>query len=193
MVGRTLSHYKVLEKLGSGGMGEVYVAEDAKLSRQVALKVLPPEMASSERRMRFEREAKAVAALNHPNIVHVYSVEEAEGIHFITMELVRGKTLSELIPQKGLPLNKFFEVAIPLADAVSAAHQKGITHRDLKPDNLMVSEEGRFKILDFGLAKLRQELWAPPSASFPLVPGLRKGGSLVRSPSCHRSRRRESR
>ena len=157
MVGRTLSHYKVLEKLGSGGMGEVYVAEDTKLSRQVALKVLPPEMASSERRMRFEREARAVAALNHPNIVMVFSVEEAEGVHFITMELVRGKTLSELIPQKGLPLNKFFEVAIPLADAVSAAHQKGITHRDLKPDNLMVSDEGRLKILDFGLAKLKQE------------------------------------
>ena len=157
MIGRTLSHYKVLEKLGSGGMGEVYVAEDTKLSRQVALKALPPEMASSERRMRFEREAKAVAALNHPNIVTIHSVEEAEGIHFITMELVRGKTLSELIPQKGLPLNKFFEVAIPLADAVSAAHQKGITHRDLKPDNLMVSDEERLKILDFGLAKLKQE------------------------------------
>lgn len=157
MVGRTLSHYKVLEKLGSGGMGEVYVAEDTKLSRQVALKLLPPEMASSERRMRFEREAKAVAALNHPNIVTIHSVEEAEGIHFITMELVRGKTLSELIPQKGLPLNKFFEVAIPLADAVSAAHQKGITHRDLKPENLMVSDERRLKILDFGLAKLKQE------------------------------------
>ena len=138
-------------------MGEVYVAEDTKLSRQVALKLLPPEMASSERRMRFEREAKAVAALNHPNIVTIHSVEEAEGIHFITMELVRGKTLSELIPQKGLPLNKFFEVAIPLADAVSAAHQKGITHRDLKPENLMVSDEGRLKILDFGLAKLKQE------------------------------------
>ncbi len=143
MTGRVLAHYKILEKLGSGGMGDVYIAEDTKLSRQVALKVLPPEMAShGERRMRFEREAKAVAALNHPNIVTVFSVEEAEGTHFITMELVKGKTLSELIPKKGLPLNKFFEIAIPLADAVSAAHEQGITHRDLKPDNLMVSDAG---------------------------------------------------
>jgi serine/threonine protein kinase len=97
MIGRTLSHYKVLEPLGSGGMGDVYLAEDTKLDRKVALKVLPPELADSEeRRARFQREAKAIAALNHPNIVHVYSVEEADGIHFITMELVKGKTLTEL-------------------------------------------------------------------------------------------------
>ena len=158
MIGQTLSHYKILEKLGSGGMGEVYVAEDTKLSRKVALKIIRPETASHpERRMRFEREAKAVAALNHPHIVTIYSVEEAEGVHFITMELVRGKTLTELIPKKGLPLNKFLEIGIPLADAVSAAHEQGIIHRDLKPDNLMVSDEGRLKILDFGLAKLKQE------------------------------------
>ncbi len=139
MIGQTLSHYRIIEKLGCGGMGEVYIAEDTKLSRKVALKVLPPEMAeNAERRARFEREAKAVAALNHPNIVTIYSVEEAEGVHFITMELVKGKTLTELIPKKGMPLNKFFEIAIPLADAVSAAHEQGIIHRDLKPDNLMV-------------------------------------------------------
>jgi serine/threonine protein kinase len=148
MIGQTLSHYRILEKLGSGGMGEVYVAEDTKLGRRVALKVLPPEMATGERLMRFEREAKAVAALDHPNIVTIYSVEEAEGIHFYTMQLVKGKTLTELIPKRGLPLNKFFEITIPLADAVSAAHEKGIIHRDLKPDNLMVSDEGRLKILD---------------------------------------------
>lgn len=157
MVGRTLSHYKILQKLGSGGMGEVYVAEDTKLSRHVALKVLSPQMATGERLMRFEREAKAVAALNHPNIVTIYSVEESEGVHFITMELVKGKTVTEQISKKGLPLNTFFEIAIPLADAVSAAHEKGIIHRDLKPDNLMVSDEGGLKILDFGLAKLKQE------------------------------------
>jgi serine/threonine protein kinase len=123
MIGRTLSHYKILHKLGSGGMGEVYAAEDTKLGRKVALKVLPPETASNEERLeRFEREARAVAALNHPNIVTVFSVEESEGVHFITMELVEGKTLTELIPKKGLPLNKFLEIAIPLADAVSTAH-----------------------------------------------------------------------
>jgi serine/threonine protein kinase len=158
MIGRTLSHYKILQKLGSGGMGDVYLAEDHELGREIALKVLPPELAESEeRRSRFQREAKAVAALNHPHIVTVHSVEEAEGVHFITMELVRGKTLSELIPRKGLSLAKFFEIAIPLADAVAAAHEKGILHRDLKPDNLMLSDERRLKILDFGLAKLKPE------------------------------------
>ncbi len=150
--GTRLGSYQILSSLGSGGMGEVYRAKDPKLGREIAIKVLP-EMASSERLSRFEREAKAVAALNHPNIVHVYSVEEVEGVHFITMELVQGKTLSELIPNKGLSLNKFFESAIPLADAVSAAHHKGVIHRDLKPDNLMQDEEGRLKILDFGLWK----------------------------------------
>ena len=116
--------------------------------------VLPPELAESEeRRARFQREAKAIAALDHPNIVTVHSVEEAEGIHFITMQLVHGKTLTELLPKNGFPLNKFFEIAIPLADAVAAAHQEGITHRDLKPDNMMVGEDGRIKVLDFGLAK----------------------------------------
>ena len=135
MIGTTLSHYKVLEKLGSGGMGDVYVAEDTELGRKVALKVLPSEMAASEdRRARFKREARAIAALNHPNIVTVYSVEEADGVHFMTMELVRGKTLSELQPRNGFALSKFLEISIPLADAVAAAHQEGITHRDLKPD-----------------------------------------------------------
>ena len=154
MIGQTLAHYKILAKIGSGGMGDVYLAEDTKLDRKVALKVLPPELAESEqRRARFQREAKAIAALNHPNIVHVYSVEEADGVHFITMELVRGKTLTELLPKNGFPLNKFFDIAIPLADAVAAAHQEGITHRDLKPDNVMVDEDGRVKVLDFGLAK----------------------------------------
>ncbi|HXV59466.1 MAG TPA: protein kinase [Vicinamibacteria bacterium] len=154
MIGRTLSHYKILEKLGSGGMGDVYLAEDTQLDRKVAFKILPPEMAEDEKlRERFKREAKAIAALDHPNIVQVFSVEEAEGIHFITMQLVQGETLKTLLPKDGLPLSKFFDIAIPLADAVAAAHQEGITHRDLKPDNLMVSEDGRVKVLDFGLAK----------------------------------------
>ena len=135
-------------------MGDVYLAEDTKLGRKIALKVLPPELAESEeRRARFKREAKALAALDHPNIVQVFSVEQANGVHFITLQLVRGKTLTELLPKKGFPLNKFFEIAIPMADAVAAAHQEGITHRDLKPDNMMVGDDGRVKVLDFGLAK----------------------------------------
>ncbi len=158
MLGQTLSHYQILERIGGGGMGEVYLAFDSRLSRRVALKVLPPELAESgERKKRFETEAKAVAALNHPHIVTVYSVEESEGIHFITMELVEGKTLSEVIPQKGLPLRSFIELSIPLADALSSAHAHGITHRDLKPGNIMVNGEGRLKVLDFGLAKLHSE------------------------------------
>jgi serine/threonine protein kinase len=164
MLGKTLNHYKVLEKLGRGGMGEVFIAEDTKLGRKIALKTLPSHLADSdELRQRFEREAKAIAALNHPNIVTIHSVEEAEGIHFITMELVGGKTLSELTPERGFALNKFLDIAIPLADAVAAAHDQGITHRDLKPDNIMVSDEGRVKILDFGLAKLKHEVL--PSSS----------------------------
>ena len=154
LIGQTVAHYKIVHKIGSGGMGDVYLAEDITLDRKVALKVLPPELASdAERRARFTREAKALAALNHPNIVTVHSVEEADGVHFITMELVKGQTLAAMLPRKGFTLGKFFEIAIPLADALAAAHQQGIAHRDLKPANVMVSEDGRVKVLDFGLAK----------------------------------------
>ena len=173
--GTRLGSYEILSPLGSGGMAEVYRAKDPKLGREIAIKVLPREMASSERLSRFEREAKAVAALNHPNIVHVYSVEEVEGVHFITMELVQGKTLTELIPNKGLALNKFFELAIPLADAVSAAHQKGIIHRDLKPDNLMQDEERRLKILDFGLAKWRPKILEAGLSELPTLEATGEG------------------
>jgi serine/threonine protein kinase len=153
--GQKLLHYRLVEKIGAGGMGEVYVAEDAKLHRRVALKVLPGEMAADpERRERFQREARSVAALNHPNIVTVHSVEEAEGVHFITMELVEGKTLTEMLPRKGFPTSRLLEIAIPLTDAVSSAHRAGITHRDLKPDNVMIDDGGRLRVLDFGLAKL---------------------------------------
>jgi Tol biopolymer transport system component/predicted Ser/Thr protein kinase len=175
MVGKSLAHYKILEKIGSGGMGDVYLAEDTKLGRKVALKILPPELAESEaRRARFAHEAKALAALNHPNIVTVYSVEEASSVCFITMELVRGKSLAELLPKHGFPLSRFFGIAIPLTDAVAAAHQEGITHRDLKPDNVMVTETGQVKVLDFGLAKLGQELTATGS-EFPTVSATQEG------------------
>ena len=135
-------------------MGQVYRATDTKLGRDVALKVLPTEMAGDpERLARFQREARAVAALNHPHIVTIFSVEEAEGIHFFTMELVEGQTLDKLIPEGGLPFERIIEIAGALADALAAAHEKGIMHRDLKPANVMVTNDGRVKVLDFGLAK----------------------------------------
>ncbi len=157
MIGRTLSHYKILSLLGKGGMGEVYLAEDTRLERLIALKVLPAEFASNAERLeRFTREAKTLAAVNHPAIVTIFSVEEEEGVHFLTMEKVEGTTLDEKIPKLGMPLEQFLATAIPIAGALAAAHDKGITHRDLKPANVMVSTEGRIKVLDFGLARQRQ-------------------------------------
>jgi len=159
--GQQLLHYRLIEKIGEGGMGVVWKAEDTKLHRRVAVKVLPEAMAADpERRTRFEREARAVAALNHPNIVTLHSVEEAEtpagSVHFITMELVEGRTLTQLLPKRGFPLNPLLQIGIPLADAVSRAHRAGITHRDLKPDNIMIDGKARLRVLDFGLAKLHE-------------------------------------
>jgi len=152
--GQRLGVYLIVAPLGVGGMGEVYRATDTRLHGDVALKVLPPDMASDpERLARFQREARAVAALNDPHIVTLYSVEEAEGIPFLTMEFVAGESLDRSIPTRGLPVVQMLEIARALADALVAAHEKGIIHRDLKPANIMVSSEGRIKILDFGLAK----------------------------------------
>ncbi|HMC83572.1 MAG TPA: protein kinase, partial [Candidatus Polarisedimenticolia bacterium] len=178
--GRPLSHYRLLEEIGRGGMGVVYKALDTALDRQVALKVLPLEATSDPDRLeRFRREAKAVAALNHPGIVTIYSVEEAEGIHFLTMELVSGKTLHELIPEGGLPLERIFQIAIPLAEALSAAHERGIVHRDLKPSNVVVTGEGRVKVLDFGLAKLLTTREGYPEGSLPPTRTLATGEGTV--------------
>src|ERR1700737_5025504 len=154
LVGRTLAHYRINSAIGAGGMGDVYRATDMKLGRDVALKVLPAEVAGDpERLARFQREARAVAALNHPNVVTLYSVEESDGVHFLTMELVEGHGLDRIISANGLPVDQIVAIASGLADAVSAAHEKGILHRDLKPANIMVTGEGRVKVLDFGLAK----------------------------------------
>ena len=158
MIGKKLNHFKVLDDLGQGGMGDVYVAEDSKLKRRVALKVLPKEVEQDPARLsRFQREAEAIAALNHPNIVTIYSIEEADGIRFIAMELVEGVTLTRLIPSNGLEVESFLRFSVPVAEALIAAHEKGIIHRDLKPGNIMVSTEGRVKVLDFGLAKLLRD------------------------------------
>jgi len=152
--GTKLGPYEIQSPLGAGGMGEVYRATDTKLGRDIALKVLPAEMAKDpERLARFGREAKALAQLDHPNIVTIHSVEECDDTHFLTMQLVDGLPLDRLIPQGGLPVEQIVEIASALADALAAAHEKGIVHRDLKPANVMVSTEGRVKVLDFGLAK----------------------------------------
>lgn len=157
MIGRELAHYEIIEKLGEGGMGAVYLAHDRKLKRRVALKVLPIEVSGSQSRLeRFQREAESLAALNHPNIVVIHAVEEVDGVHFLSMEWVEGKSLDQLIPPGGLPLDGLLDVAVPLAEALAAAHAAGIVHRDLKPANVMLTDEDRrVKILDFGLAKMQ--------------------------------------
>jgi serine/threonine protein kinase len=159
MIGTTISHYQILEKLGEGGMGVVYKARDTHLDRFVALKILPAEkVADPDRKRRFVQEAKAASALNHPHIVTIYDIDEADGVHFIAMEYVDGKTLDQLIPRHGMRLSEALKVAVQMADALAAAHDAGIVHRDLKPGNLMVTDKGQVKVLDFGLAKLTEKL-----------------------------------
>jgi TolB-like protein/Tfp pilus assembly protein PilF len=154
MIGTHLGPYQVVAKLGEGGMGEVYRARDARLQREVALKILPASLAADPVHVeRFRREARAIAALTHPNIVTIYSVEEAEGVNFLTMELVDGRPLDQDLAAGGSPLARLLEIGMPLADALAAAHDRGIVHRDLKPANVMVDRHGRVKVLDFGLAK----------------------------------------
>jgi TolB-like protein/Tfp pilus assembly protein PilF len=156
VIGRTLAHYRITAAIGAGGMGQVFRATDTKLGREVALKILPKESAANpEMTERFKREARAVAALNHPNVVTIYSVEEADGLHFLTMELVAGRSLDRLIPEGGLETPRILEIAKALSGALAEAHDKGIVHRDLKPANVMVTDDGSVKVLDFGLAKFQ--------------------------------------
>jgi Tol biopolymer transport system component/predicted Ser/Thr protein kinase len=156
MIGRTLSHFEVLEKLGEGGMGVVYKARDTQLNRFVALKVLPPgKTADPERRCRFIQEARAASSLSHPHIITIYEIAQAEGVDFIAMEFVAGRTLGQLVPRNGMRPSEALRIAVQIADGLARAHAAGIVHRDLKPSNVMVGESGA-KILDFGLAKLTE-------------------------------------
>jgi serine/threonine-protein kinase len=175
--GTTLGAYRIVARLGAGGMGHVYRAHDARLGRDVALKVLPADViANPERLARFRREARALAALNHPHIVTIFSIEEADGVPFMTMELIEGPSLERVLVDGGLPLARLFDIGVALADALAAAHRKGIIHRDLKPANVMVTDDGIVKVLDFGLAR---ETGAHDSEHDTTSLGLTQAGIIV--------------
>src|SRR6266478_5898142 len=158
----SVSHYRIVAKVGAGGMGEVYLAQDTKLDRKVALKILPADLAANQDRMRrFVREAKSAAALNHPNIAHIYEIGEVDGTNFIAMEFVDGVTLREKIHQERTELRKLLRFLQHAAEGLAKAHTADIVHRDLKPDNIMVTRDGHAKILDFGLAKLLEQAPIP--------------------------------
>ncbi len=158
MIGTSLGHYEILEPLGAGGMGEVYRARDTKLNRDVAIKVLPEPLADDpERLARLQREAQVLAALNHPNIAAIHGLEDADGVHFLAMELAEGQTLAKRLSDGAVGIDEALKIALQIAEALEAAHERGIVHRDLKPANIQVGTEGsaagQVKVLDFGLAK----------------------------------------
>ncbi len=154
MIGKSLGHYQITNQLGKGGMGEVYQAKDQILGRNVAIKVLPEEFAKdADRVARFQREAKVLASLNHPNIAAIYGLEQSEGKNFLVLELVEGETLADRIKAGPIPIEESLKLALQIANALETAHEKGVIHRDLKPANIKVTPDGKVKVLDFGLAK----------------------------------------
>jgi predicted ATPase/tetratricopeptide (TPR) repeat protein len=183
--GTRLGRYEVLSKLGAGAMGDVYLAHDSNLSRTVALKVLPNELAADEGRMlRFSQEARAISALNHPNIITIHEVAEAESVHFIAVEFVKGKTLRQVLSEQRPSIKDAVDIAEQVAQALAAAHETGIVHRDLKPENIMVRHDGYVKVLDFGIAKLAEQPAMPVSTLvIPERMGGTKAGAIMGTPS----------
>jgi serine/threonine protein kinase len=183
LVGRRLGHYQAVSLLGAGGMGEVYLAQDPRLGRMVALKILPGDLsADADRVQRFVREARAASALNHPNVAVIYDVGESDGIHFIVMEHVEGETIAARIGERPLSPSEVIDIAVQIADALDVAHAKGITHRDVKPANLMLTNRGHVKVLDFGIAKMTRGEEALPSDDWSVEPRTAFGSVLGSGP-----------
>ena len=178
--GTLISHYRIISRLGAGGMGEVYLASDSELERNVALKILPAHVVSDQQRMnRFVQEAKAASALNHPNIITIHEIGRVESLRFIVMEFIEGQTLRQHMAGKQMKLGEVLDVAIQAVSALAEAHQAGIVHRDIKPDNIMVRRGGLVKVLDFGLAKLTEKPAATVNTQAPTQALLKTEAGVV--------------